>query len=67
MKRLKFYREKVKMTQKELAQCLAVGQSTVSMWESTDAYPRGELLPIIADLLGCTIDQLYGRETPAAE
>lgn len=55
------------ITQADLANRLGVKQSTVSMWESSEAYPRGEVLPKIADLLGCTIDQLFGREAPATE
>lgn len=49
-------------SQSELAQLLAVTQSSIAKWETEEAYPRCELIPRIADALGCTIDELYGRE-----
>lgn len=46
-------------TQVELAGKLGVAQSTVAMWESGKAYPRADMLPMIAKALGCTIDELF--------
>lgn len=45
----------------ELAQEISVTQSSVAKWETDEAYPRCELLPKIADALGCSIDELFGR------
>ena len=55
------------ITQIQLASDLGVDKSTVAKWETGKAFPRADLLPKIADLLGCSIDQLFGRDTPAAE
>lgn len=51
-------------TQSEAARRLEVDQSAVSLWENGKRIPRGALLVRIADLYGCTVDELLGR-TPA--
>ncbi len=50
------------LSQQELAQELGVDQSTVSLWESGKTKPRANLLPKVAKLLGCTIDELLTDE-----
>ena len=42
----------------DLALLLEVSRSTVAMWESNKVYPRAERLKKLADLFGCTIDEL---------
>lgn len=49
------------MSQEKLAEALSMDRSTVAKWETGDSYPRGETLAKLADLLGCTIDELFGR------
>ena len=49
------------LTQEELAQELSVERSTVAMWEAGKALPRTDKLPELARILGCTIDELYGK------
>lgn len=51
-------REKSGLTQKEVAEKLRVDQSSVSWWETGKNNPRASLLPAIATLYGCTIDEL---------
>lgn len=46
------------ITQNELADTLRIDRSTVAKWETGKAYPRAALLPKIAQVLGCTIDEL---------
>ena len=59
---LKKIRSQANMTQVELARQLNVAQSSVAAWENNESsYPRAELLPALADLLHCTIDDLFGR------
>lgn len=67
MKGLKPIREKLGLSQEQLASALKVDRSTVTKWETGDSYPRGEMLMQMADILGCTIDEIYGRDvqTPA--
>lgn len=48
------------ITQEQLAEAVGVSAQAVSKWEMT-SYPDAGLLPAIADKLGVTIDELYGR------
>lgn len=56
---IKTLRESKNMTQSEIAARLGVNRTAVSMWETGDSMPRAELLPQLAKLLGCTIDDLF--------
>ena len=47
------------MTQKELAHKLGVTQGAVSQWEKGIANPKVDKLPLLARILGCSIDDLY--------
>ena len=51
-------RKAKKFTQKRLACKLNVSQQSVAKWETGGSLPRAELLPKIAKLLGCTVDEL---------
>lgn len=55
-------RERKGITQRDLAVELAIDQSTVSLWESGKTHPRAKLLPKLAQLLGCTVDELLENE-----
>lgn len=55
------------LSQQELAQELGVDQSTVSLWESGKTKPRANLLPRVAKILGCTVDELLADEPRAPE
>lgn len=52
-------------TQQEMADALGVERGTVSMWEIGKTWPPARLLPSIADMLLCSIDDLY--KTPPDE
>ncbi len=56
---LKFRKEKG-LTQRELGEAIGVSSSAVSQWESGGA-PDISLLPAISDILGVTVDALFGR------
>lgn len=58
---VKRLRESKNMTQSEIALALGVNRTAVSMWETGDSMPRAELLPQLAKVLGCTIDELFGE------
>lgn len=62
LKNLQVLRRKNNLTQAEVAITLGVSASSVAKWETTNTYPRAELLPALADLLHCSIDDLFGRE-----
>lgn len=46
------------ITQKEAAAALGVHPSAVAQWEIGKTSPRAALLPKIAELYGCTVDEL---------
>lgn len=47
------------LTQAQLAEVLGVERATVTMWETGVNWPSARVLPLIADLLLCSIDDLY--------
>lgn len=61
--KIREYREKLGISGKELAQRIGVDDTTVCAWESGRILPRAEKIPRLADALGCTIDELFGRQT----
>lgn len=58
-------REKRGMSQQELATALSVDQSTVCLWETGKTQPRAKLLPKIAEILNCTVDELLSTQETA--
>ena len=56
------YRKKSGLTQEELANKLDVTFQAVSKWENAKASPDITFLPIMADIFGCYIDELFSRE-----
>jgi len=54
------------LTQTEVARTMDVDVSTVGHWEAGDIMPRAAKLPELADMFGCTIDELFGRKFPPA-
>ena len=60
-------RKKLGLTQDGLAQKLGVTNQAVSKWESDQSCPDIALLPLLADLFGITLDELFGREAPRTE
>lgn len=57
---LKRIRKEKGITQEQLADKVGVSPQAVSKWEFS-SYPDPQLLPKIADYLGVTIDELFGR------
>ena len=60
--KIKELREAAGLSQAELVQLTGADQTTVSRWENGQRLPRTAKLPELADILGCTIDALFGRE-----
>lgn len=48
----------------QVAAALNVSSNAVSKWTNGRANPSADKLPALADLLGCSIDALYGRDRP---
>ncbi len=48
------------LTQQELADKLGITAAAVSKWETNQSYPDITILPTLAKLFDCTIDELLG-------
>lgn len=59
--RLTALRKAAGFTQVELAAELGISQRMVAYYESPQATPPANLLPAIANALGVSIDELFGR------
>lgn len=59
MVKIKELRKKAKISQSKLADQLNIRQSTVAMWESGTNRPRTEMLPALARIFECSIDELF--------
>ena len=53
-------RENKLLKQDELAKEMLVNKTTVCKWETGKSQPRADMLPTLARVLGCTIDDLFG-------
>lgn len=56
---LKKLRMSKMLTQADLANELGVSRATVAMWETGGTKPRADMLPKLARVFGCTIDELF--------
>ena len=57
---IKCLRKEKNITQDELADFLGVSYQSVSRWETGVCYPDLELLPVMSDFFGVTVDKLLG-------
>lgn len=55
---LKRFREKVKLTQREVASMLQISRQSISKWENNQALPTIDLLVPLTNILNCTLDDL---------
>ena len=56
------YRKEHGITQAALGEMLGVSDKVVSKWETGESLPSTELLPVVADCLGVSIDELFDRK-----
>ena len=61
-KSIKYYRNKLKMRQSELAEKLGIKSYLMSFIENKKLYPGSDLAQNLAFALGVTIGQLYSEE-----
>lgn len=52
-------RRAVGLSQQAVANALGIERATVGMWETGASWPSARILPALADLLCCSIDELY--------
>ena len=64
---LKKLRKDREITQEKLAETLGVTSQSISRWELNICYPDLELLPIIANYFGVTIDSLLSNDPDSKE
>lgn len=60
--KLKELREANGITQTQLASVIKVSQSAIAQWELNIAKPQADKLPLLAKVLGCTIDDLFKED-----
>lgn len=64
--KIKVLRERAGLTIAELARQMGVDRAAAFRWEMGTAMPRADKIPKLASLLGCTIDELFGRGQDSA-
>ena len=62
MQGIRKMRERAGLTQEKVAERMEVKQSTVAAWEAGRYLPEANKLPKLAEVLGCSIDELYRKE-----
>lgn len=55
------YRKACGLTQEALSEKLRVSIQAISKWETAKCAPDISFLPVLADLFGCYIDELFSR------
>lgn len=59
MRGLRSMRRRAGFTVAQLAERLSVTRATIYFWEQGRYLPNAGLLPELAEILGCTIDELF--------
>ena len=65
--RIRELREQRGLIRAQVAEALGVTEMAVYKWETGKGYPSADKLPLLAEVLHCTIDALYGRESPSTQ
>lgn len=61
------YRKKKGLTMKQLGEAIGVSESSISLYETGKRTPDIDLLMSMADVLGVSVTDLLGIETPKVE
>ena len=62
MEKIKAYRKECGMSQAELAKRVGVERSAVAKWESGKSLPQAAHLVKLAEIFGCSVDEILGRK-----
>ena len=55
--KIKEFRNKNGLTQEQVADVMGITAQSVSKWEREECYPDITLLPMLADAIGCSLDE----------
>ena len=58
--RIKYYRERLKLDQKVIAEKIGVTSNAISNWENGRTRPDFSVVPKLCEALGITLYELYG-------
>ena len=63
-KRIKYYRERQGLDQRDVAQAVGISSNAVSNWENGRARPDFSVVPKLCETLEITLYELYGIDNP---
>ena len=58
-KKIKEYRDRHDLTQKQFSDLIGISAQAVSKWEREECYPDITFLPRLAKLLECSVDEFF--------
>ena len=64
--RIRFYRDKRRIDQRDMASRLGITGNSISNWETGRSRPDVNLLPAICEVLDITLNDLFGIESSSA-
>jgi transcriptional regulator with XRE-family HTH domain len=65
MTAIREYRIKKGISQAQLAKLMETTQAAVAMWETGARMPRADKLPKLAEVLGCSVADLFAKPETA--
>ena len=57
--KIRDYRKSHKLTQGEFGELLGISPQAVSKWERVECYPDITFLPVLAKLMGCSVNDFF--------
>ena len=57
--KIRDYRKSHKLTQEQFGALLGISPQAVSKWERVECYPDITFLPILAELMGCSVNDFF--------
>lgn len=57
--KIKKYRKEERLTQGQFATILGVSHQAISKWERVECYPDITILPSLAKVLGCKVEDFF--------
>ena len=57
--KVKAFRRENRLTQEQFATSLGLSPQTISKWEREECYPDITFLPVLAETLGCTVNDFF--------